>query len=131
MSVCGLWQGARRLVAAIIDNEGNLRPPITAPATPDNTHHLLSYLATAGIGTLIIAERNHLLIAQARRLKLDIRLVPHDLLHAIRTATGLTHQPPRNTAILLARWPLTPALRLHLRELRTPAASQEKQLPLL
>ncbi len=130
MSVCGLWQGAQRLFAVIIDDSADLRPPITVPATPENAHHLLSYLITAGVGTLIIAERSHILIAQAQRLKLDIRLVPHELLEAIRTATGLNHRPPRNTAILLARWPLTPVLRLHLRVLRTSLPPQEKQLPL-
>ena len=130
MSVCGLWQGTRRLVAVIIDDDGELRPPITAPATSDNAHHLLSYLITAGVGTLIIAQHSHILIAQAHRLKFDIRLVPHDLLDAIRAATGLNHRPPRNTAILLARWPLTPLLRLHLRKLRVPAPPQEKQLAL-
>ena len=131
MSVCGLWQGARRLSTVIIDDGGELRPCITAPATPANAHHLLSYLTTAGVDTLIIAERSHILIAQAHRLKLDIRLVPHALLDAIRTATGLDRRPPRNTAILLARWPLTPVLRLHLRKLRAPAPPQEKQLALL
>ena len=45
MSVCGLWQGAHRLFAVIIDDNGQLRPPITAPATPDYAHHLLSYRA--------------------------------------------------------------------------------------
>ena len=130
MSVCGLWQGTHRLFAAIIDDDGELRPVITAPATRDNAHHLLSYLATAGVDTLIIAERSHFLIANAQRLKLEIRLVPCELLNAIRAATGLNHRPPRNTAILLARWPLIPVLRLHLRKLRVPAASQENQLPL-
>ena len=130
MSVCGLWQSARRLVAVIIDDDGDLRPPITAPATPDNAHHLLSYLSAAGVGTLIIAQRSHILTAQAHRLKLDIGLVPHDLLHAIRAATGLNHRPPRNTAILLARWPLTPVLRLHLRKLPAPLPAQENQLAL-
>ena len=131
MSVCGLWQGTHRLFAVIIDDDGELRSPISAPATPDNAHHLLSYLATAGVGTLIIAQRSHILIAQAHRLQLDIGVVPHDLLHAIRAATGLNHRPARNTAILLARWPLTPILRLHLQKLRAPRPAQEQQLALL
>lgn len=126
MSVCGLWQGTHRLFAVIIDDEGNLHPHIRAPATPDNAHHLLTYLASAGIGTLIIAEHSYSLIAQARRLKLEICLVPHDLLHAIRTATGLIHRPPRNTAILLARWPLVPALRAHLRDRRAAPTAKDQ-----
>lgn len=130
MSVCALWQGARRLIAVIVDDEANLRPPITVPATPNNTHHLLTYLATAGVDSLILGEANHSLIAQAHALKLAVHLVPHDLLNAIRTATGLDHRPPRNTAILLARWYLTPALRLRLRQTRA-SEPRKNQLDLL
>jgi len=131
VSVCALWQGTQRLAAVIIDDDdGELRPPITIPATPDNAHHLLTYLATAGVDTLIIGEDSRSLIAQAHGLKLAVHLVPHDLLEAIRTAAGLDHRPPRNTAILLARWYLTPALRLHLRATRAPAP-QKNQLDLL
>lgn len=130
MSLCALWQGTRRLIAVIVDDDGELRPPITVPATPDNAHYLLTYLATAGVDTLILSEASHSLIAQANALKLALHLVPHHLLNAIRTATGLDHRPPRNTAILLARWYLSPALRLHLRPTRTPAPQQD-QLELL
>jgi hypothetical protein len=129
MSLCGLWQGVGRLAAVIADEDGSLRPPITVRATPQNTHHLLDYLVTAGIDTLILAERSHGLIAQARERRLHVRLVPHDLLDGIRAATALNHRPPRFTAILLARWPFTPALRLHLRELQ-PTAPRKNQLAL-
>lgn len=130
MSACALWQGSRRLVAVIIDDERQLRTPITVPATPDNAHHLLTYLATAGVDTLILSEASHSLIVQAHALKLAVRLLPRDLLDALRSTTGLDHRPPRNTAILLARWYLTPALRLYLRDTRAPAP-RENQLDLL
>jgi len=130
VSVCALWQGTQRLAAVIVNDDGELRPPITVPATPNNAHHVLTYLATARVDTLIIAEASHRLIAQAHALELPVRLVPRDLLDAIRTATGLDHRPPRHTAILLARWYLTPALRLHLRETRAPVR-RENQLDLL
>jgi len=126
VSRCALWQGSRRLIAIIIDDDRQLRPPITVPATPSNAHHLLTYLATAGVDTLILAEPSHGLIAQAHALALAVRLVPRDLLDAIRTATGLDHRPPRHTAILLARWYLTPALRLHLRETRAPTLRENQ-----
>ncbi len=51
MNVCGLWQGSHRLAAVIANDDGTLRPPITTPATPDHTRHLLDYLVTAGIDT--------------------------------------------------------------------------------
>ena len=126
MSVCGLWQGTRRLIAVIGDDDGTLRSPITAPATPDNASHLLAYLATVGIDVLILAERTHTLITQAHALGLHVRIVPHDLLEAIRTATGLTQRPPRDTACLLARWYQTPALRLHLRTFHQPTAAKQQ-----
>lgn len=119
MNACALWQGSRRLVAVIIDDDQRLRPPITVAATPSNAHHLLTYLATAGVDTLILTEASHSLIARGLALKLAVRLVPRDLLDAVRTATGLDHRPPRNSAILLARWYLIPALRRHLRDTRT------------
>ena len=126
MSACGLWQGTRRLIAVIADDDGTLRPPITAPATPDNASHLLAYLATASIDVLILAERTHTLITQAHALGLHVRIVPHDLLEAIRAATGFTQRPPCDTACLLARWYQSPALRLYLREFRQPAVAKQQ-----
>jgi hypothetical protein len=130
VSGCALWQGRRRLAAVIIDDERKLRAPITVPATPSHVHHLLTYLATAGVDTLILAEPSHALIAQAYALKLAVRLVPCSLLEAIRVATGLDHRPPQHTAILLAHCDLLPALRVHLRDARPPAP-QDHQLDLL
>ena len=126
MSVCGLWQDTQRLVAVIIDDDGTLRSPITTPATADNAAHLLAYLATVGIDVLILAERTHTLITQAHALGLHVRIVPHDLLEAIRAATGLTQRPPCDTACLLARWYQTPVLRLHLRKFHQPTAAQQQ-----
>ena len=130
MSGCALWQGRRRLAAVIIDEERTLRAPMTAPATPRHVHHLLSYLVTAGVDTLILAEPSHGLLAQAHALKLAVRLLPRNLLEAIRTATGLDHRPPQHTALLLAHCDLLPALRVHLRDARAPAP-QDHQLDLL
>ena len=129
MTICGLWQGTHRLAATIANDEGTLRSPITTPATPNHTRHLLDYLVTAGIDTLILAERSHCLIAQAHARQFHVRLVPHDLLEGIREATAINHRPARHTAILLARWPFTPALRLHLREVPT-TQPKENQLVL-
>ncbi len=129
MNVCGLWQGVGRLAAVIADEDGSLRAPITTSATPEHIGHLLDYLVTAGIDTLILAERNHGLIAQARERRLHVRLVPHDLLDGVRAATALNHRPPRYTASLLARWPFTPALRSLLRDVQ-PSAPRKNQLAL-
>lgn len=128
MNVCGVWQGIQCLVAAIANDDGTLRPPITVRATPNNTGYLLDYLVTAGIDTLILAERSHSLITQALARQFRVRLVPNDLLEGIRLATAIHRRPPRYTASLLARWPFTSA-RSYLREF-LPTPPQKTQLPL-
>jgi hypothetical protein len=128
MNVCGVWQGIQCLAAAIANDDGTLLPPITVRATPDNAGYLLDYLVTAGIDTLILAERSHSLITQALARQLRVRLVPNDLLDGIRLATAIHRRPPRYTASLLARWPFTSA-RSYLREF-LPTPQQKNQLPL-
>ncbi len=129
MTICGLWQGGRRLAAAIAGDDGVLRPAITTPATPEHTNHVLDYLVAAGVDTLILDERSQFLITGAHARRLRVRLVPHDLLEGIREATAMTQRPPRYTAVLLARWPFAPALRVLLREAR-PSQPQKHQIPL-
>ena len=125
MNVCGVWQGVQRLAAAIVNDDGTLRPAITVRATPDNTGHLLDYLVTAGIDTLILAERSYSLIGDAHARQLRVRLVPHDLLEGVRLATGMNRRSPRDTAILLARWPFTPARSyLHDAKITQPRKNQ-------
>jgi hypothetical protein len=126
VSTCGLWQTTQRLVAVIVDDEGTSKKPITAPATPHNARHLLDYLATARISTLVLSEQHHRLLDHSAGLTLDIRLVPHDLLDGIRIATGLHRKSAHHTACLLARWTLTPTLRLHLRPYRAPLPRKEQ-----
>ena len=109
MNVCGVWQGIHCLAATIANDDGTLRPPITVRATPNNVGFLLDYFVTAGIDTLILAERSHSLITQALARQLRVRLVPNDLLEGIRVATALHRRPPRYTPTLLARWPFTSA----------------------
>jgi hypothetical protein len=128
MTVCGLWQGVQRLAAAIANEDGLLRPPITVPANSNNARHLLDYLADSEINTLVLAEYSHSLITLAHARRLRVRLVPYDLFEGIRIATALNRRPPRHTAILLARWPFTPA-RYYLREFK-PITPQKSQLPL-
>jgi len=129
VSVCGLWQGVQRLTAVIANDGGILQPPISSPATPENICHLLDYLVTAGVDTLILTERSHTLIAKAQARQLHVRLVPHDLFDGIRIATAIKHRPARHTAVLLARWPFTPALRMLLREV-PPTQPRKNQIPL-
>jgi hypothetical protein len=128
VTVCGIWQGAQHLAAAIINHDGTMRPSITVRATNDNTRNLLDYLVVADIDTLILAEHSYSLISEAHSRRLRVRLVPDDLLEGVRLATAMNRRPPRNTAILLARWPFTPA-RSYLREARF-TQPQKNQIPL-
>jgi len=129
---CALWAGPRRLSAVLIEDDGALGAPLTVAASPPSAQHLLTYLTTAaGVNTLILAEASHSLIAKAHALGLGVRLVPRDLLEAIRTAAGLHHRAPRHTAVLIARCYISPTLRRQLRAPRVPAAAQPHQLELL
>lgn len=128
MIVCGLWPGAHHLAAAIAGEHGTLRPPITVRSTPQNLHHLFDHLRDAGVDTLILPEQGLTFILQAYPRPFRVRLVPADLLNGIRQATSLQRRPPRDTAILLARWPFTSA-RAYLREFQLPLP-RKTQLPL-
>lgn len=128
MIVCGLWPGAHHLAAAIAGEDGTLRPPITVRSTPRNLHHLFDHLLDAGVDTLILPEQGPTLILQAYPIPFRVRLVPADLLNGLRQATSLQRRPPRDTAIVLARWPFTTA-RAYLREVPIPPP-RKTQLPL-
>ena len=128
MSACGLWLGAQRLVAVIVEDDGQLQRPIHAARTPEACAALLAWLSTREVHTLVTSERNHMLIAQAHAAHLPVQLVPHELLEAIRAVAGYTRRPHRDSAALLARWPLTPGLRNPLRECRAPGPAAEQLL---
>jgi len=129
MSTCGVWQSRQRLIAVIVNDAGELRTPITTRRTPEHCATLLDYLVTVSIDALVVIERSQPLIAQAFAAHLRVYTVPHDLLEAIRHATGLNQRPLRHTAALLARWPLNPTLRIYLHEPR-PQPPHNKQLAL-
>ena len=88
MSPCGVWQSRQRLIAVIVNDAGELRPPITTRRTPEHCATLLDYLVTVSIDALVVIERSQPLIAQAFAAHLRVYTVPHDLLEAIRHATG-------------------------------------------
>ena len=128
MIVCGLWPGAHHLAAAIAGDDGTLRSPITVRSTPRNLHHLFDHLHDAGVDTLILPEQGLTFILQTYPRPFRVRLVPADLLNGFRQATSLHRRPPRDTAILLARWPFTSA-RAYLREVQN-LPPRKTQLPL-
>jgi len=127
---CGLWPGARRLYAVIVD-DGQLRlRPICAAQTREACECLLAWLVLSDRTTVVLSDRGHLLIAHARAACPNLELVPHPLLEAVRRVAGLEHRSPRYTAALLTRWHLTPLLRAHWRHSHITEQSAS-QLPLL
>jgi hypothetical protein len=130
VSACGLWATSKRLCAVIIDDTGTARPPISAARTPQACATLLAWLSTTNVRTLVLSECSGALIAQAHAANLSVHIAPHELFEAIRIAAGLIHRPHRYTAGLLARWPLSPGLRRHLRQI-FPQEQLAQQIPLL
>jgi hypothetical protein len=126
MSVCGLWKSAHRLIAVIVHDDGTAQPPTTVPATPENTRHLLNYLVTAEIGTLILNEAHHDLLSSADCLPVNVWLIPADLIQGLRTATRLDRKSADHTAYLLAHVYFIKSLRLHLRPFRAPPPHREQ-----
>lgn len=119
MIVCGLWPNAHHFAAAIVGGDGTLRPPITVRTTPQNLHHLFDHLDDAGVDTLVLPEQGLTFILQAYSRPFRVRLVPAELFNGFRQATSLHRRPPRDTAVLLARWPFTSA-RNYLRDVPIP-----------
>jgi hypothetical protein len=126
VSTCGLWLGAQRLVAVIVEDDGRLHRPIRAAPTPAACAALFDWLSARDVRTLVISERSPTLIAQAQAAHLHVVLAPHPWLEAIRTVAGYTRRPHRDSAALLARWSLTPGLRNLLHECRTTDAPAQQ-----
>jgi hypothetical protein len=130
VSTCGLWVGAQRLCAVVVEDDGRRHRPIRAAPTPAACAALFEWLSSRDIHTLVIGEGNPTLIAQAQAAHLHVQLAPRTWLEAIRSLTGYSRRPHHDSAALLARWPLTPGLRNLLRECR-PTEPPAQQLPLL
>jgi hypothetical protein len=132
MKVAALWPARHKLLAVIVDERGRPAAPIDAARTRESASALIAWLDMT-VDVLVVSDAHDALVDLARSASsLTLELAPHKLLEAIRRIAGFTHRPQRDTAALLARWPLTPVLRRYLR--RPPSvglARHRDQLPLL
>jgi hypothetical protein len=108
------------------------QPRSGRPARKEAATALLAWLDMT-VDALVISDQHVALIelARAAASNLTLELAPHDLLKAIRRVAGFTHRPQHDTAALLARWPLTPAVRRYLRRSPSTAPRDRDQLHLL
>jgi hypothetical protein len=131
---CGVWpaRSARCLVAVVVDEDGRALPPQTFGRNPDDAWAMLASLdASVGLDCeLVLPEwlaRSDGLAHLALERGSPVWLVPAPIFEAVHIVAHLVSRPPARTAAALARLPLAPALRAHLRRLAPPP---KHQLPL-
>jgi hypothetical protein len=134
MSVtCGLWPGRRGLVAVVVDEEGVPEPPLVVARTDEGHWTLLEHLDRhVGLDCELVLSDwlargdgpAHLALARGAA----VWIVPAPLVEAVRIIGRLGTGPAGRTAAALARLPLAPALRGHLRRVIPP---NHRQLTLL
>lgn len=132
---CGVWPARRRrgLIAVVVDEEGTAQTPLPFGRGAEAAWALLSWLdASVGLDCELVLPDWLARATDIAHLALErgsaVWLVPVPILEAVHVVAHLATGPPARTAAALARLPLAPALRAHLRRL-TPPSSQ--QMPLL
>jgi len=128
---CGVWPArrARSLVAVVVDEDGNARLPLAFGRGPDDAWAMLAYLdASVGLDCELVLPEWLARSTELSRFAVErggaVWLVPPRILEAVHVVAHLVTGPPARAAAALARLPLAPALRAHLRRLA------QDQLPL-
>ena len=131
---CGVWPArrARGLVAVVVDEDGIAQPPLTFGRGPEDAWALLAFLdASVGLDCELVLPDWLARSDDIARFAVErggaAWLVPVPILEAVHIVAHLATGPPARTAAALARLPLAPALRVHLRRLTPPP---KHQLPL-
>lgn len=128
---CGVWPARRGpgLVAVVVDEEGTAQTPRPFDPDAEAAWDLLSWLDTS-VGLhweLVLPDwlaKSGDLAHFALERGAAVWLVPPPILAAVRIVAHLATGPPARTATALARLPLAPALRVHLRRLTRPSTRQ-------
>jgi hypothetical protein len=134
MSVtCGLWPSRKGLVAVVVDEEGRPEHPLHVARDVEGYWALLEHLdGHTGLDCELVLPDwlarddgpAHPALARGGA----VWIAPGPLIEAVRTIARLGTGPPARTAAALARLPLAPALRGHLRRVVPP---NHRQLTLL
>jgi hypothetical protein len=115
-----------------VDEDGNAQPALTFGRGPEDAWALLAYVdTTVGLDWELVLPDWLARSDELARFTIErggaIWLVPAPILEAVHIVAHLSTGPPARTAAALARLPLAPALRAHLRRLTPPP---KRQLPL-
>ena len=128
---CGVWptRRAQGLVAVVVDEDGRAQPPLTFARGPDDAWALLAYLdASVGLDCELVLPDWLARSVDIARFAVErgsaVWLVPPPILESVHVVAHLVTGPPARTAATLARLPLAPALRAHLRRLAPPLKHQ-------
>lgn len=128
---CGVWptRRGRGLIAVAVDEEGHAEKPLPFGRSPEAAWALLAHLDTSvGLDCELVLPDWLARSDELARLSLErgsaVWLVPLPILEAVRIVANLATGPPARTAAALARLPLAPALRAHLRRLTPPSTQQ-------
>jgi hypothetical protein len=134
MATCAIWPGRRGLVAVVVDEDGRPSSRTVVARTEEACWALLCETdATTGLDwELVLPDwlaRSAGIAQLALARGVAVWVVPSQLAEAVRIIGHLGTGPPARIAAALARIPLAPVLRGHLRRLEPP--SDKRQLPLL
>ena len=134
MAACGIWLANKRLVAAVVDDDGRAAPTILTAMNDEERWALLEYVdAVHGLDCALVLT-DDLLKADdgichfALERGHDLWAVPRPLVEAIRLASRRATAP--RVAAKIARLPIVPGFRGHLRRIDR-GAYDCRQLPLL
>lgn len=120
MATCGIWPARDGLVAVVADDDGRLISTHLAIRNDADCSDLIHHLdETEGLDWQLVLPEHHRAnsVAQiAAENAVAVWIAPRRLVEPIRIAAGLTTGPPRRSALLLARIPLS-SLRACLRPL--------------
>jgi hypothetical protein len=128
MATCGLWPGRLHLTAVVADDDGKAGSPLLVARTDDARWDFLQHLdATEGLDCELVVPEGLLVIDPIAELALchglTVWIAPWQWVHAIRQAAGLATGPPKRSAAMIARLPLT-AFRAELRRSTRPHEHQ-------
>jgi len=120
-------------VAVVVDEDGRAQPALVVGRGAEDAWALLAWLdASVGLDCELVVPDWLAKSDELARFALErggaVWLVPVPILEAVHVVANLATGPPARTAAALARLPLAPALRAHLRRLTPPS---RRQLPLL